>query len=103
MTSILRIPSWLTGATVALVIAAAVRVAEAGGLAGIRELVQLLVLMALCASALVFAERYEAQLADICWPGPKFRKLVFLALLVVVDGYLALIFLRGGRFVGAVG
>ncbi|HLY53493.1 MAG TPA: hypothetical protein VKQ31_10825 [Steroidobacteraceae bacterium] len=97
-TLLLRVPAWLAGATVALIIAAAVRVAEAAGLAGIVELVQLLVIMALCASTLVLAERFEAQLADGYWPGPRFRKLVFLVLLVALDGYLALIFLHGGRF-----
>lgn len=91
-----RIPAWLAGSTVALVIAAAVRVAGAAGLAGLIQLVQALVLMGLCACALVVAERFEAQLADVYWPSPTFRKLVFWVLLVVVDGYLALIFLRGG-------
>jgi hypothetical protein len=97
-TLMLRVPAWLVGATVALVIGAAVRVAQAAGLDGIIELVQLLVIMALCASALLLAERFEAQLADGYWPGPKFRKLVFLVLLLVLDGYLALIFLHGGTF-----
>lgn len=98
---LLRIPAWLAGSTVALVIAAAVRVADTAGLAGIVELVQLLFLMALCASVLVLAERYEARLADVYWPSDKFRKLVFLALLVVLDCCLAMIFLRGGTFPGS--
>ena len=96
---LLRIPAWLTGATVAVLIATLVRVAESGGLGGLSELVQLLGLMAICTCALLLAERYEAQLADGYWPGPRFRKLVFLVLLVVVDCYLALIFLRGGMSV----
>lgn len=96
MTILPRIPAWLAGSTVALVMAASVRVAGAGGLPGIIKFVQLLVLMAVCAAALVAAERYEAQLADIYWPGPAFRKLLFLILLIVLDGYLAVIFLRGG-------
>ena len=101
----LRIPAWLAGATVALLIAAAVRVAEVRGLAGIGELVQLLLLVAVSAYGLVVAERYEAHpLADIYfWPSRRFRKLLFLALLVALDCYLASIFVLGGRFLDVVG
>jgi len=99
----LRVPAWLAGSTVALLIAAAVRVAEVSGLAGILELIQLLVLVASCACALVLAERYEAHLlADTyLWPSPKFRRLLLLALLVALDCYLASIVVLGGRFVDA--
>lgn len=100
-TILLRIPAWLAGSTVALVIAAAIRVADTAGLAGIVELIQLFFLMGLCALVLVLAERYEAHVADVYWPNDKFRKLVFLALLVVLDCYLAVIFLRGGTFAGS--
>src|SRR5215469_9719069 len=77
----LRIPAWLAGSTAALLIAAAVRVAEVRGLAGVVELAQMVVLVASCAYGLVIAERYETHpLAHIYfWPSRKFRKLLFLA------------------------
>src|SRR5215469_9771320 len=101
----LRIPAWLAGSTAALLIAAAVRVAEVRGLEGVVELAQLVVLVASCAYALAIAERYEAHpLAHIYfWSSRKFRKLLFLALLVSVDCYFVLIFVLGARFVDAVG
>ena len=101
----LRIPGWLVGSTAALVIAAGVRVAELRGLTGIVELTQTVALVVLCAYARVVAERYEAHpLAHVLfWPSPKFRRLLFLSLIAVVDCYFALIFVLGGRFVGAVG
>ena len=101
----LHIPAWLAGSTAALLIAAAVRVAEVRGLEGIVELAQMLVLVASCACGLLIAERYEAHpLAHIYfWPSRKLRKLLFLALLVSVDCYFVLIFVLGGRFVDAVG
>lgn len=104
-TTSLDIPAWLAGATAALLIAAAVRVAEVRGLEGIVELAQTVVLVASCAYGLVIAERYEAHpLAHIYfWPSRKFRKLLFLALLVSVDCYFVLIFVLGGRLVDAVG
>jgi hypothetical protein len=96
----LRIPAWLAGSTVALLIATAVRV----GLAGIGELTQLLLLVALSASAFVIAERYEAHLADIyLWPSRKLRNLLYLALLVGLDCYLASIFMLGRGLVDVVG
>lgn len=94
----LRIPAWLAGSTIALAIAAAVRVAEAGGIAGIVELVQQLTLVALCPAGLALVERYEAQLADIYWPSAGFRRLVFLTAFVVLDCYLASIFLLRAAF-----
>jgi hypothetical protein len=101
----LRIPAWLAGSTVALLIASAVRVGEARGLAGIGELIQLMLLVAVSAYALVVAERYAAHpLASIYfWPSQRFRKLLFLGLLVALDCYLVSIFLLGGRFVDVVG
>jgi hypothetical protein len=101
----LRIPASLAGSTVALLIAAAVRVAEVRGLAGIIELIPLLLLVAVSAYALVVAERYAAHpLAGIYfWPSPKLRKLLFLAILVALDFYLASIFVLGGRVVDVVG
>jgi hypothetical protein len=101
----LRIPAWLAGSTAALLIAAAVRVVEVRGLAGIVELAQTVALVALCAYAIVVAERYEAHpLAHIYfWPSRKFRRLLFMALIAVVDCYFAAIFWSGGSFVGAVG
>ena len=100
----LRIPAWLVGLTAALLIAAAARVAQFRGLAGIVELTETVALVALCAYALVVAERYGAHpLAHILfWPRPKFRRLLFLALIAVVDCYFVLIFVLGDRFVGAV-
>lgn len=69
------------------------------------ELVQLLFLVAVSAYGLVIAERYEAHpLADIYfWPSRRFRKLLFLALLVALDCYLASIFVLGGQLIDAVG
>lgn len=89
----LRIPAWLAGATIALALAAAVRVAAVSGIAGIIELAQQLFLLALCAAGLVAVERNEAHLADIYWPSRGLRRLVFLALFVAIDGYLASVFL----------
>jgi hypothetical protein len=93
----LRIPASLAGSTVALLIAAAVRVAEVRGLAGLIELIQLLLLVAVSAYALVVAERYEAHpFAGIyLWPSPRLRKLLFLAIFVALDCYLASIFVLG--------
>jgi hypothetical protein len=101
----LRIPAWFVGSTAALLIAAAVRVAEVRGFAGIVELAETVALVSLCAYALVVAERYEAHpLAHIYfWPSRKFRRLLFMALIAVVDCYFVVIFWSGGRFVGAVG
>ncbi len=101
----LRIPAWLAGSTAALLIAAAVRVAEVRGLAGIVELTQTVSLVALCAYALVVAERYETHpLAPIYfWPSRKLRRLLFLALFAAVDCYCVVIFVLGGRFGGVVG
>lgn len=100
-TTSLHIPAWLAGATAALLIAAAVRVAEVGRLEGIVELAQMVALVGSCAYGLVIAERYEAHpLAHVYfWPSRKLRKLLFLALLVSVDCYFILIFVLGGRFV----
>src|SRR6185437_7524425 len=91
----LRIPAWLAGSTGALLIAAAVRVAEARGLAGIIDLTQPVAFMGLCAYALVVAEGFEAHpLANILiWPSRKSRRLLFLGLIVVVDCYLIMNFL----------
>ena len=102
-TAVLRVPAWLAGSTIALMIAAAGRVAEVQGLAGVIEFGQLLVLVALSACVLLVAERHEAHLADMYWPSPKVRKLVVLALLVFLDCYMAAIVLRGDTFAGAVG
>lgn len=101
----LHIPAWLAGSTAALLIAASVRVAEVRGLEGIVALAQMLVLVASCACGLLIAERYEAHpLAHIYfWPSRKFRRLLFLALLVSVDCYFMLIFVLGARFVDAAG
>ena len=99
-----RIPAWLVGSTTALLIAAAVRVAEFRGVAGIVELVETVALLAACAYALVVAERYEAHpLARLyVWPSRKLRKLIFLTLIAVVNFYFAVIFVRGGTLVGAI-
>src|SRR5215472_7941989 len=93
-TTSLRIPAWLVGLTAALLIAAAARVAQFSGLAGFVELTQTVALVALSAYALVVAERYETHpLAHILfWPRPRFRRLLFLALIALVDCYLVLIF-----------
>ena len=102
----LRIPAWLMGSTAALLIAAAVRVAEIRGLGGIVESTQTVALVAICAYALVVAaERFDAHpLAYIIlWPNRKLRRLLFLALIAAVDCYLVVIFVLGGTFVGAVG
>jgi hypothetical protein len=101
----LHIPAWLAGSTVALLITAATRVAEVRGLAGILELLQLLLLVAVSAYVLAVAERYEAHpLAGIYfWPSRKLRKLLFLVLLVALDCYLVSIFMLGGRFVDLAG
>ena len=101
----LRIPAWLAGSTAALLIGAAVRVAEIRGVAGFVALAQTVALVGLCAYALVVGEKYEAHpLAHILfWPSPKFRRLLFLALIAVVDCYFLVIFVLGGQFVGAVG
>lgn len=100
----LRIPASLAGSTVALLIAAAVRVAEVRGLAGLIELIQLLLLVAVSVYVLVVAERYEAHpLAGIyIWPSQRLRKLVFLAVLVALDCYLASIFVLGARVIDVV-
>ena len=101
----LRIPAWLAGSTAALLIAAAARVAETRGVSGCVELTQTVAPVGLCAYALVVAEKYQAHpLAHILiWPSPKFRRLLFLALIAVVDCYFLVIFVLGGRFPGAVG
>ena len=98
----LRIPAWLAGSTAALLVAAAARVAEIRGVAGFVELAQTVALAALCAYALIVGERYEAHpLAHILfWPRPRFRRLLFLALIALVDCYLVLNFVLGGKFVG---
>lgn len=88
----LRIPAWLAGSTIALTIAAAARVAEVKGIAGILELAQQLTLVAMCVAGLVVVERYETNLADVYWPSPAFRRLVFLAVFIALDCYLASIF-----------
>ena len=97
----LRIPASLAGSTVALLIAAAVRVAAVRGLAGLTELMPLLLLVAVSAYGLAVAERYVAHpLAGIYfWPNPKFRKLLFLAIFLALDCYLASIFVLGARVV----
>jgi len=95
----LRIPIWLAGSTVALLIAAAARVAEVSGLVGIVELTQTIALVALCAYTLVVAERHQAHpLAHIYfWPNRKLRRLLFLALIAALDCYLVVIFVLGGH------
>ena len=100
----LRIPGWLAGSTAALLIAAAVRVAEIRGVAGCVELTQTVALVGLCAYALVVGEKYQAHpLAHILFlPSPRFRRLLLLALIAVVDCYFLAIFVRGVRFLGAV-
>jgi hypothetical protein len=100
----LRIPAWLAGSTAALLVAAAARVAEIRGVAGFVELAQTVALAALCAYALIVGERYEAHpLAHILfWPSPKFRRLLFLALIAVVDCYFLVIVVLAGRSLGAV-
>jgi hypothetical protein len=100
----LRIPTWLMGSTAALLIAAAVRVAEIRGLGGIVELTQTVALVAICAYALVVAEQFEAHpLAPIIlWPNRRLRRLLFLTLIAAVDCYFVVIFVLGGTFVGAV-
>jgi hypothetical protein len=94
----LRIPAWLAGSTAALLVAAAARVTEIRGAAGFVELAQTVALAALCAYALIVGERYQAHpLAHILfWPSPKFRRLLFLALIAVVDCYFLVIFVLGG-------
>jgi len=99
----LPIPAWLAGSTIALAVAAAVRVAAAAGATGVFELMQLLILVALCVFGLLFAERCQADFADIYVPGPQVRRLVFLALFVALDCYLASIFMRGAVPVGGAG
>jgi hypothetical protein len=101
----LRIPAWLAGSTGALLIAATVRVAEARGFAGIVELTQTVALIGLCTCALVVAEQIEAHpLANILiWPSRKFRRILFLGLIAVVDCYFMMIFVLGGTFAGTVG
>jgi hypothetical protein len=94
----LRIPAWLAGSSAALLVAAAVRVAEIRGVAGFVELTQTVALLSLCAYALVAGEKYQAHpLAHILfWPSPKFRRLLFLALIAVVDCYFLVVCVLGG-------
>jgi hypothetical protein len=101
----LRIPAWLTAVSAIVIVGALIRVLKLRGAPGIAGFFEVLLPVMLVGYGMVVVEKIEAREESSVgmWPGAKFRRRLFLALLIVTDCCCVSMLLLGSRFIDAFG
>jgi hypothetical protein len=98
----LRIPAWLSALSAVVIVGALFRVLEVRGTPGIAGFLAALLPVTLVGYGMVAAEKVEAR-RQALWPGVRFRRRLFLALLIVTDCCCVAMLLYGRRFMDVFG
>jgi hypothetical protein len=101
----LRIPAWLAALSAVAIVGALIRVLEVRGAAGITGFFAVLLPVTLVGYGTIVAERIQTRGPGpvALWPSVKFRRRLFLALLIVTDCYCVSMLLLGPKFLDAFG
>ncbi len=101
----LGIPAWLIDFSAVAIFGALIRVLEIRGGAGVTGFFMALLPVTLVGYGTIVAERIQTrgQSPVALWPSLKFRRRLFLALLIVTDCNCVLMLLLGRGFIDAFG